>query len=281
MKALLTKVFLLSALFLTANGVQSPTPSPAHPALPDACNVNNNAFEAGEKIVYEIFYNWNFVWIPAGTVTFQVNDLPNQYHVTVHGKTYPSYEWFYAVDDRYTSYLDKGTLLPELHIKDVHEGGYLKYDRTKFYQSKGKATSWRGRTRDDLTPKYMDLPGCMHDLISIIYYARNLDYDELRVNQEIPIEILMDQEIYPLRIKYLGLQERVKVKNDGFYRAQKFSPQLIAGDVFKEGDEMKIWVSDDDNKIPLLIESPVVVGSVKAVLKNYQGLKYPMTAKLD
>lgn len=121
----------------------------------------------------------------------------------------------------------------------------------------------------------------MHDLISIVYYARNLEYDEMTMNQEIPIEILMDQEIYPLNIKYLGPEENKKVKGQGRYRTQKFSPQLIAGDVFKEGDEMKIWVSDDENKMPVLIESPVTVGSVKAVLKSYEGLRYPMTAKIE
>ena len=91
----------------------------------------------------------------------------------------------------------------------------------------------------------------------------------------------MDQEIYPLALKYLGPEENKKVKGVGRFNTQKFSPQLIAGDVFKEGDEMKIYVSDDENKIPVLIESPVSVGSVKAVLKSYKGLKYPMTAQVD
>lgn len=250
-------------------------------ALPDVCDTENNVFQPGEKIVYKLYYNWNFVWLAAGEVTFLVHDLPNQYHVMVRGRTYESYEWFYKVRDNYESYLDKKTLLPKIHIKDINEGGYTRYDRTTFYQTKGKAISQRGRTRDDLQPKEIPLEECMHDLISIVYYARNLDYKQMQTGQEIPLKILMDQEIYPIALKYLGPEKETKIKGVGHFKTQRFSPQLIAGDVFKEGDEMTIYVTDDQNKIPVLIESPVSVGSVKAVLKTYEGLKYPMTAQID
>ncbi len=278
---------LLSSLapaFVPESALPDPSVAPAfHPplALPDVCETENNVFQPGEKIVYKLYYNWNFVWLAAGEVTFLVHDLPNQYHVMVRGRTYESYEWFYKVRDNYESYLDKETLLPKIHIKDIQEGGYTRYDRTTFYQNSGRAVSYRGKTRDDLKPKEMALEECMHDLISIVYYARNLDYNTMKTGQEIPIKILMDQEIYPLSLKYLGPEENMKVKGVGRFNTQKFSPQLIAGDIFKEGDEMKIYVSDDENKIPVLIESPVSVGSVKAVLQSYKGLKYPMTAQVD
>jgi hypothetical protein len=61
----------------------------------------------------------------------------------------------------------------------------------------------------------------------------------------------------------------------------KFQPEIIAGNVFNEDAHMTVWVSDDQNKIPVLIESPVSVGSVKMVLKQYWGLKYDFTAKVD
>jgi hypothetical protein len=258
-------------------------PPAFHPplALPDICETENNVFQPGEKIVYKLYYNWNFVWLAAGEVTFLVHELPNQYHIMIRGRTYESYEWFYSVRDNYESYLDKKTLLPKIHIKDVHEGGYTRYDRTTFDQAAGKAVSERGKTRDSLEPMEIDLDGCMHDLISIVYYARNLDYKQMKQGQEIPLKILMDRDIYPLKLKYLGPEPNKKVRGVGHYNTQKFSPQLIAGDVFKEGDEMKIYVSDDANRLPVLIESPVSVGSVKAVLKSYEGLRYPLTAKVE
>ena len=263
------------------------TPAPAsappwHPPLapPDICDTDNEVFQAGEKIVYKLYYNWNFVWIPAGEVTFLVHELPRQYHMMVRGRTYESYEWFYRVRDNYESYLDKETLLPQIHIKDVHEGDYTRYDRTVFDQRAGKAVSSRGRTRDSLEDEAIDLTGCMHDLVSVVYYARNLRYEEMTVGEEIPMQILMDRKVYPIGLKYLGRDERKSVKGIGKWDTQRFSPSLIAGEVFKEGDEMSIWVSNDENRIPVLIESPVVVGSVKAVLQSYEGLRYPVRARL-
>ena len=97
--------------------------------------------------------------------------------------------------------------------------------------------------------------------------------------EEVPVKIFLDRKTYPLKVKYKGTENDTKIKGMGRYRTHKFTPELIAGDVFKEGDEMNVYVSNDKNKIPLLIESPVSVGSVKVVLKSYKGLKYDFTAK--
>ena len=279
--------FVLNPASRLSTGLVGGQPAAAaekwHPpmAAPDICNTDNDTFQAGERITYKLYYHWGLVWLPAGEVVFKVNELSEQYHITVTGTTYESYEWFYKVRDTYESYLDKETLLPQIHIKDVKEGGYTRYDRTTFDRKNNVATSARGKTRDDLSTEKINFEGCIHDLISIVYWARNLRYEDMYVNQEIPITILMDRKIYPLKVKYLGREERTKIKDSGYYDTQKFSPQLIAGDVFKEGDEMKIYVTNDKNKLPVLIESPVVVGSVQAVLHKYSGLKYPVTSKLE
>ena len=303
MNHLLTKYLLLLALLTAGSFAVVATPvdydwslgpgsdhfslAPAsapefHPPMrtPEVCATNNNTFQAGEKITYKLSYNWGFVWLDAGEVVFKVSELPNQYHITVTGTTYESYEWFYKVRDRYESYLDKETLLPELHIKDVKEGGYTQYSRTTFDQLDHVAVNSKGKNRNELTDKTMPFTGCMHDLISIVYWARNLDYDNMTTGQEVPITIMMDRRTYPLQTKYLGREAKKKIKGAGHFNTHRFSPQLIAGDVFKDGDEMKIWVSDDRNRIPVLIESPVIVGSVKAVLYKYEGLKYPLTSKV-
>lgn len=247
----------------------------------EPCEMKNYTFEVGEQLTYKVYYNWNFVWLSAGEVTFQVHDEGDEYHVSARGSTYSSYEWFYKVRDNYDSYIDKETLLPRVHIKDVHEGNYMRYDKTTFNQAARRATSIRGKTRTETTREIYDLAGCSHDILSIMYFMRNLNPARMRVGEEIPINIFLDREQYDLSVKYLGKEERTKVKGMGRYNTLKFSPQVIAGEVFKEGDEMTVWVTDDQNKIPVLIESPVSVGSVKVVLKDYSGLKYDFTAKVD
>jgi hypothetical protein len=243
------------------------------------CHTENDVFSGGEEIVYKIYYNWNFIWLSAGEVTFRVYDEGDEYHISAKGRTYDSYEWFFKVRDNYDSYIDKETLLPRLHIRDVTEGDYERYDKVLFDQAAQTAVSNRGRSREDATPETFDLNGCMHDILSVVYYLRNVEVNKLNTGDELPVKIFFDRETFPLKVKYLGSEKNTKVKGMGHFSTHRFSPDLITGEVFKDGDEMNVYVSADKNKIPVLIESPVSVGSVKVVLKSYKGLRYDFTAK--
>jgi len=106
-----------------------------------------------------------------------------------------------------------------------------------------------------------------------MYSLRNTAVDEYEEGDHLDISMFLDKEVFPIKVNYLGKEEK-KVKSLGRYPAIKVNPQLVVGEVFKKGDIMHIWVSDDDNKVPLLIESPISVGSVKAVLKSYKGLRH-------
>ncbi len=246
-----------------------------------ACYMQNNTFQHGEELTYKLFYNVNFVWVAAGEVTFKLEDLGNQYHIKAVGKTYKSYEWFYTVRDYYDTYLDKASLLPVVSIRDVQEGKYKLYDKVVMDQGSRKAVSYRGDYHYDTKKKDFELSECMHDMLSVLYYARNIDYSTMKKGESLPIKIFLDRKEYPINIKYKGKFEKTAVRDMGHYKTIKFSPQLIDGRVFKEGSELNMWVSDDANKIPLLIESPLSVGSIKVVLKSYSGLRYPFQAKID
>ena len=245
----------------------------------EPCYMENSTFQVGEELTYKLYYNWNFVWLAAGEVTFKVKEYKGQYHLSAVGKTFKSYEWFFKVRDYYDTYVNKESLLPEVSYRDIREGKYRLYDKVIFDQEKGLATSHRGDTKEKTNKKDYTVDACVHDLLSVVYYARNIDFDKYNTGQEFPVKIFMDKEVWPLKVKYKGKAKRKKVKGEGRYNTIKFSPQVITGDVFKEGTEMNVYVSDDKNRIPVLIESPVSVGSVKAVLKEYKGLKYDMTAK--
>lgn len=249
--------------------------------LPSACTSENNTFEDGEEITYKLFYNWNFVWLSAGEVTFRVRDIGNQYHLSAIGRTYKSYEWFYKVRDYYDTYVDKETLLPAVSIRNIHEGGYRLYDKVTFDRNRKVAVGLRGKTREEAQVTEYDIDHCIHDMLSIVYYARNIEFNELDPGSEFPIQVFLDKETYPLKVKYLGEEDNKKIKGQGRFDTHVFSPQVIKGEVFKEDDQMKVWVTADQNRIPLQIESPVSVGSVKAILKNYKGLKYEFDAEAE
>jgi hypothetical protein len=201
-------------------------------------NVN---FQAGEELVYKIYYNLNFVWIPAGEVTFKVSDKDAEYHISATGRTYSTYEWFFKVRDYYDSYVDKNTLLPNMSIRDVNEGKYTQYSKVAYDQSAKKAFFERGDDKNNIKAKgTLETKDLMHDVLSILYYCRTLDYDNASAGQEYPINVLLDEAIYPLKYKILAKEDK-KIRDLGKWSTLKLSPKLISGNMFKEGTEMKIW----------------------------------------
>ena len=272
-----SKLPLMAMMFFLP--FSTPTPIQA-PTTANACqSLDNEAFQVGEELTYKIYYNLNFVWIPAGEVVFKVTEEKDQYHLSAKGRTYSSYEWFFKVNDNYDTYIDKKTLLPTLSIRDVQEGKMKIYDKITYDQVNKKAYSVRGETKENAkTKKTVNFQDCMHDVVSILYFLRNENYETMQKGQKVPIKIMLDEEIYPLQVKYQG-KEVKNVKDNGKYSTLKLQPQVVAGEVFKEGDEMKIWATDDANHLPLMIESPLSVGSVKVVLKGHKGLRYPISSK--
>lgn len=246
----------------------------------EPCSAANNAFTAGEEVVYTIYYNLNFVWVEAGEVIFRVEETPSTYKLSATGSTFPKHDWFFKVRDRFEAEVDKETLLPIRTVRDIREGGYRLYERVEYQDGHRSARSWRGRQGGDLKLKEVPLAGCSHDVLSAIYFARNQPYESLAVGEVFPVRVLLDREEYPLRVKYLGRWPRLEVKGLGQFKAVGFSPQTVAGTVFSEGAVLKVYASDDANRLPLMIDSPVSVGSVKAVLKSYRNLRHPLSARI-
>ncbi len=273
-------VALFAVVCLLGSFRYASTQAPANNENVEPCFIENQTFLPGEKLTYKLYYNWGVIWLPAGEANFEVKQENGQYHFSAVGKTYSSYEWFFKVRDYYDTYVDENTLLPTVSIRDVHEGGYKLYDKVEFDQENGIATSHRGDYAHDARPTAYGVSSCMHDILSILYFTRNVNFTEMSTGSTFPISIFMDKEEWPLSVKYNGAVDNKKIKGLGKFNTLKFSPGVIAGTVFKEDTQMDVYVSNDNNRIPLLIESPVSVGSVKAVLKNYSGLKYDLTARL-
>lgn len=229
------------------------------------------AFKSGEKISYTVFYNVIGLYVNAGTATFSASRVNFQnndaYHVVGEGVTNSKYDWIFKVRDRYESYFHADNLKPLKFIRNVNEGDYKKYEEVVFDHDKKIAISKKGMIR---------IPHQVQDVISTLYYARNIDYNNYKPGDKIPFNMFLDDEVYNLYIRYMG-KESVKTKY-GTFKAIKIKPLLLKGQTFNGGEKMTIWVTDDANHIPVRIESPIVVGSVKVDLMEYQNLKYPLTA---
>ncbi len=237
----------------------------------DFCSTKNTSFKDGEKLTFKVYYNLNFVWINAGNAYFNTKqeelDGHKVYHVTGDGKTTKSYEWVYKVNDKYETYIDKETMLPLRFVRNVNEGGFKINQDIAFDQKKRKATS---------NKKVYDIPKCTQDVLSAIFFARNIDYSKSKPGDKIPFSMFLDDKVYNLYIKYEG-KEKIKTKM-GTFNSLKIVPLLIEGTIFSGGEKMTVWVSDDSNHVPLRINSPILVGSIKVDLIDYSKLRNPFTS---
>jgi len=233
--------------------------------------------QEGEYLVYKMYYNVGFVWLAAGEVTFQVHKRGPEFQLVSRGYTYPKYDKFFKVRDYFESAIDSSTFLPRYFKREIEEGKYIRFDSISFDQATHVVKEYFGKSRESAEEFQYTLNHCVHDLLSIVYNLRNLDITNISSGDRIPLDVFFDKELFQLSLIYEGEQTK-KIKNLGKCKVKQFSPTLITGNVFTEDAKMHIYVSDDRVKIPLLIESPITVGSVKAILSEYKGLKFPIEA---
>lgn len=240
------------------------------------CTVTNQTFQSGEQLNYVINYNWGAIWLTTGEVAFTaaISDLNGRkvYHFMGLGGTYPKYDWFYKVRDKYESYVDTSSLRPIRFIREVHEGGSYAKDDYVFSNQKNKIYSSSQRNKKPVKFDSLAITSCTNDVLTAIFYARCLDFSKYKVNDTIPITFVLDGEVYFSYIRYLG-KEVINSKLLGNVRCIKFSPKLIKGTIFKEGAGMTVWVTDDMNKVPVYVETPIIVGTIKVNLSKYSGLR--------
>ncbi len=252
-------------------------PSEIMPSLTphNYCDSNNNSWVGGEEVTYKLYYQLNFIWVPAGEATFKVRDLGDRYHMTIYGKTISAFEWFYKVEDRYESVIDKKTLLPIYFSRDIKEGRHIWWDKFTFDQKNKKVHAAKGWPHKPTKYYSADLSDCMHDMISIIYNVRNVDFDQYQAGEQFDVKVFVEEE-YPLKVEVREKNVEQKIRGLGKHKTHLLRPQVVSGHFFESDTRMDIYMSADGNRIPLMIESPVSVGKVKAVLTSHKGLKYPL-----
>ena len=120
---------------------------------------------------------------------------------------------------------------------------------------------------------------CTYDVLSAIYAARNFNYKNSEVNDKIYFNFFLDKEFYPSYFKYLG-KEIITTKY-GKFKAIKLAPLLLKGTMFEGGEKMTIWMTDDDNHIPVRIQTPIIVGTIKVDMVGFENLRYPLSSLLE
>ena len=244
------------------------------------CSIINSTFTDGETLVYRAYFNWGFIWLNAAEITFKVEETAKGYYITAVGDTYSSYEWLYNVYDKYEVLVDKKTLLPIWSIKRVQENSYTQYEKMVYDHANRRVTCTKGPNENKTTTKVVSINDCAHDLLSVIYFVRNYEFQRYAKGKNIPLNVFLDQKLYNLSARYDGIYSKKSIKELGTYNTIRLSPETIEGTVFSSSKGSYLYASNDRNQIPLLIETKLKVGSIKIALKSAKNLRYPLTSRV-
>ena len=246
--------------------------------------LKNNVFQNGEVAKFNLYFNWGFIWIHAGDVDFsvQTQELNGEkvYSLKVVGYTIKSFEKMYQIRDTFEALVDTTHLFPRQYREVKKEGSYEANTKYIYDRQADSTTVYMDFIRKKGQKRWQDTVRIAHnvaDLITTCYRVRNLDISKLKKNQTVPFPMLFDNKVYDLGLTYQG-KEEIELRNKQKYNAHKFTPRLITGDIFKKEEDMTIYVSDDENHVPLLIEAKIKVGYIKAVLADVQNTKTPMSS---
>ncbi len=256
------RIFILLTVLITVFAFKEDAP-------PVLKHTNHRAFQDGEHLTYSVAFSI----FSAGIANLTVNDtiLDNQklLHLDMKGATTGLADIIYKVRDRYESFIDSETDMPVKAVRDIREGGYKYYNEVLFNRDSSTVLSQRSGVKP--------VPENTLDILSAFYYARNHYFnDSLKMGEVISFMTYFSDEQFPFRMKYEGV-EIVKTKI-GKVECYKFAPITEIGRSFESNDDMNLWISKDDNRIPVKIKFELVVGSFTCVLQNYRGLKYPFTS---
>jgi len=268
----LKKIIILFVFILFTNIVKS------------QCFTENTTFLSDEKISYKVAYNWGFIWVDAGKVVFEIDSLEKDgkqlYHFLSFGKSLTRYDWIFKVRDNFESFVNPIEFKPIEFIRNTKENSYRVYNKYLFDHTNNKIFSFTENSNKQYQEDTLNLPPFTFDVLSAIYYTRNIDFSKYKFGDKIPISMIIDNEIFNLYIRYIN-KEIVENIDGKLYNCIKLKSMLVVGTMFSEGEDLIVWITDDKNKIPIMAEAKILVGSVKAYLTQVEGLRYKIEALLE
>lgn len=231
---------------------------------------DQSAYKSGEWLSFKMSYSG---WLKAGKATLKLTEdkLSELYHVKAIGKTTGPIKWFFKVEDYYQSYFSNKSGLPKKFIRKINEGGHTKNLTIDFDQSNNIALVNNIKKKHT---KEFTTNNDVQDMLSVFYFLRNnYNLDQIKEDNELSINMFFDSENYELKMKFLGL-DTINTKF-GKIKCIKLRPFVQSGRVFKEKESLTLWISADNNKIPIRIKADLVVGSIRVDLDTFSGLNHP------
>ena len=247
------------------------------------CNlVQAQLYVPGETLNYKMSYRAKlFPNTEVANVVMQTTedtlDGEPVYKVYGLGQTAKAFNWIFPIKDAYTVWVDPTTLRTKRFDADLKEGDYTRRSTFVFdWKNKKVHTRWQTKQRPEEF-REMDITEQSMDAISLYFNMRTVAEEEIKEGFARDLELVLEDTVRYLKFRYEGREEK-RIKNLGRFNTLKFRCKIATSDgyAFQDGTEFEVWISDDKNKIPLYIKSPIKVGSVQAYLTSYEGLRYPL-----
>ena len=241
------------------------------------------AFAHGEEATFTLHYEWGLIDSDVGSATVRLDSLTyngqKAYRCTMHGRTTRMYDYVFRVREDFQSCFTRDGLKPLSFYRHSQEGDYEARNTYVYDWAAAEPTIRAELYTSKVGPSNMDIPltPCTFDLPTLFYYARNMNFDVIERGRKYPMTFAIDDEVFNVYFILHG-REKIRVKGIGEVRTIKFGAKLLEGEVFKGEADMIIWVTDDDNRLPVYFEAPLLIGMAKGRLTSYKNLKYPFTS---
>lgn len=238
--------------------------------------LKNRSFSQGEKLKYRLHYGW----FTAGEATVSVlpdihvvNEKPC-FKMEIKGKSKGAFASMFKVKDLWRSYVDTSTMIPQKFYRNIKEGRYRLNETTFYHHDEGRVHLTYTKRSKTVRNKDFEVPKNVHDIVSAFYYLRNIDYSEMEKGEKVKIDVFLEDENYEYFVQYEG-KEVIKT-NLGKVNAFKVVPVMPDNDIFDGEDSIVMWLSDDENKIPLKVRAKMFVGAVEMEITEESSLRHPL-----
>jgi hypothetical protein len=223
------------------------------------------ALKVNAQPIEEMEYVLRFGFIKGGKATLQAqNEKLNKkpvIHYKMRGKTTGMVDRIFEVNDLYESWVDTKTFLPVKSVRNVKEQKYRFYDEVTYDHINDSVFSTKeGR---------MKVPNNVNDLVSVFFFIRQNQYFEsILAGKKIEIPVFHGDDLFMMHLEYLGKQT-IDTKI-GKRLCYVVSPKVPKGKLFKSSDDLKIYITADDRRLPIYAEFNLLLGALKCELDSYK-----------
>ena len=235
-------------------------------------------FQDGEKIEMVLMYKWGLVNTEVGSVYTTLEQDADVFRASCLLRTAPFFDAFYKMRENFQGVFTVDGHRPLEATRDTYQNGYTANNHFRFDWDAGVVhaqTSYNGKD-----PDYNDfsLEGLPRDVVTLIFHFRNMDFSHSKAGDQAFVPCIVDDELITLRVTCQG-KDDIKVRRQGRFHANRFSCTVVSGHIFEGDQEVQVWVSDDDNHLPLAIMLPLRMGTMWVWLRKTENLKNEITSR--